>query len=294
MGSQPRGNATIPAEVCGYPIERPLSDGDGPVSYLAIGPGGRGVVLKPLDSECLWQGGLHPSIKERLGRVRELALAGVANLSGVERDREANAGHDGGAWLIWEYVRGQDFWQYATAPGCTPRHLALAARELVLTVESLHQQGIVHGAIKSGNAIVGAGGSMRVTHVSPLLYTDPAEDARAVVALLQDVLQHRREGRTALGRIIAEANGDGDGGTALRQLGTRLASLAGQRGNPAVELARPEDEARPRRRTRLAALLVFLVGLAAAYGVWHAIGRPPLSIPEAIQPYVDAVRARGA
>src|SRR5687768_5806805 len=85
----------VPRELCGYPVESRLqstlaSEPDflGP-SYLAAGPGGRGVVLKPLDRDCLLKNGLHPSIRERLARVRELALAGVANLYGVERDPAA-------------------------------------------------------------------------------------------------------------------------------------------------------------------------------------------------------------
>src|ERR671912_347757 len=86
--------APVPQEICGYPVDSALSAGgeDGlPPSYFAIGPGGRGVVLKPLESDCVLKGKgtLHPSIKERLSRVRELALAGVANLYGVERDRPA-------------------------------------------------------------------------------------------------------------------------------------------------------------------------------------------------------------
>src|SRR5687767_16037968 len=87
--------APVPPEICGYPVDSALSAGgeDGlPPSYFAIGPGGRGVVLKPLEGDCVLKGKatLHPSIKERLSRVRELALAGVANLYGVERDRASS------------------------------------------------------------------------------------------------------------------------------------------------------------------------------------------------------------
>src|SRR5687768_3408959 len=130
-------------EICGYPIDSALQstqadepDFLGP-SYLAIGPGGRGIVLKPLDRDCILTQGLHPSIKERLGRVRELALGGVANLYGVEREPGVPSSER--AWLIWEYVRGKTLADYAADAGCTQRKLALVARELVLLLEALHR-----------------------------------------------------------------------------------------------------------------------------------------------------------
>src|SRR3982751_1045875 len=83
---------SVPDSICGYPVIAGLassqaseSDFLGP-SFEAKGPGGRSVVLKPLDRDCLLPSGLHPSIKERLARVRELALGSVANLYGVERE----------------------------------------------------------------------------------------------------------------------------------------------------------------------------------------------------------------
>jgi hypothetical protein len=317
--------APVPDEICGYPVDSALSAGgdDGlPPSYFAIGPGGRGVVLKPLESDCVLKGKgtLHPSIKERLSRVRELALAGVANLYGVERDRPeggndnsnpngngsaaargASTAHvPGQAWLIWEYVPGQTFDDYAAAPGRTPREVVVAARELVLTVESLHLQGIVHGAIKCGNVIVAPGGSVRLTHVSPLLYTDPADDTRGVLELLLRTVRRRKEERTALGRLLSEAAGalaspgtvvhpsqtDPDAHAALRQLGARLAGLIEARGQSPQEPDGREArraESGPRRRALLGAAVLLIAGAAAAYGVWHAIGRPQIPMPRAIQ-----------
>ena len=71
------------SEIGGYRVLRTLLSDQ---SWLAEAPGGRRVVLKVLDEDCLWKGQLHPNIKDRLGRVRELAHVGVANLYGVERD----------------------------------------------------------------------------------------------------------------------------------------------------------------------------------------------------------------
>jgi hypothetical protein len=318
--------APVPPEICGYPVDSALSAGgeDGmPPSYFAMGPGGRGVVLKPLESDCVLKGKgtLHPSIRDRLSRVRELALAGVANLYGVERDPPAEARTNGNgtpargatgapaqgqAWLIWEYVPGQTFDEYATSPGRTPREVAVAARELILTVESLHLQGIVHGSIKGGNVIVAPGGSVRLTHVSPLLYNDPAEDTRCVIELLLRTVRQRKEERSALGRLLSEAAdavaghaatartpADPDGQAALRQLSARLAGLIETRGQaaegaPGRETRRAEGA--PRRRALLAAVLMLLVGAAAAWGVWYAVGQPQIPVPKAIQNLNGSVR----
>ena len=79
---QTQANQVVtPTELCGYPVDSALSP-EG-TSFLAIGPGGRGVVLKKLPEDCLLGDALHPSIRERLARVRELAHGGVAIRVGV-------------------------------------------------------------------------------------------------------------------------------------------------------------------------------------------------------------------
>lgn len=282
--------AAVPADLCGYPVDALLSAVDQPPSFLAVGPGGRGVVLKALESDCLLpKGSLHPNIRDRLNRVRELALAGVANLHGVERDAaRPQQGCD--AWLVWEYVRGQTFDQYATAPGRTPREVAVAARELILTVDSLHLQGIVHGSIKGGNVIVSSHGSIRLTHVSPLLYTDPSEDAMALVELLDATVRLRKEQQTPLGRIVREAmEGDwADAQAVLRRLGMRLAALTEAREARSTEIVRRSSDARSsRRRSLLGAAAAALLALGVGYVVWAAVGHPPVPLPKAVQDTID-------
>ena len=284
----------VPTEICGYLIDSALSKGAGVAhdSFLAIGPGGRGVVLKTLEEDCLLKasknskGGLHPSIRERLSRVRELAHVGVANLHGIERDADR-------AWLIWEYVPGDSFDAFATSPGRTSRDLASAARELVLTVESLHTRGIVHGAIKPGNVLVTPAGSVRLTHISPYLYNDPDEDARAVIALLEEALFARREERSPLAKLVMAAQAPAasrDGSTSLRRLGARLAAfLSVPEGQGFSTIARPMQSrgSGPRRLSLAGALAVTLLGAASAYGAWRAAGRPPLQLPRTLQENVD-------
>ena len=154
---------------------------------------GRRVVRKKVDDDCLLDGQLHPSIKLRLERVRELPVRCVANFLGVERDET------GVAQMIWEHV-----------PGTPLAHLKSAdwlklAREVVLAVQSLHAAGIVHGAIHGGNLILDDAGEVRLTHVSPLLYTDADHDAADVVAML-DALVHEHAPDTLLSRMLAETS----------------------------------------------------------------------------------------
>jgi tRNA A-37 threonylcarbamoyl transferase component Bud32 len=284
---------STPAEICGYPIDRSLHAADGVPAFLAVGPGGRGIVLKGLDPDCLVPNrGLHPSIKERLARVRELALAGVANLHGVERDADHPInGHE--AWLVWEHVDGQTFDEFADAPGRTPRELAVVCRELILTVDSLHLQGLVHGSIKGGNIIVARDRSVRMTHVSPLLYTDPSEDASDVVEMFNEAIKRRGEEETPLGRVISEAMAADwtDARTVLRKLGTRLATLVETRELPPPTVDPDEDDPAPRRRSMAGAILVLLLGLAVGYVVWAAVGHPPVPLPAAVQQKIDAATA---
>src|SRR5258706_34784 len=70
------------SEIGGYRILRALVPNQ---RWLGVAPGGRQVVLKTLDENCLWKGKLHPNIKARIARARDLAHSGVLNLNGVER-----------------------------------------------------------------------------------------------------------------------------------------------------------------------------------------------------------------
>ena len=254
---------SAPSEICGYAVDSALSDSN--PTYLAIGPGGRGVVLKKLEDDCLLRGQLHPSIRERLGRVRELAHGGVANLYGVGREGDGEAA---GAWVIWEYVEGPPFSAYAAAPNRTLRDVAMAGRELALAVDLLHMQGIVHGALAGGgNVIVSPTASVRLTHVSPLLYMDTAVDVEAVVHLLQSSVAARGEADSPLGRLLAGARAEK---LALRPLAARLAALIESRELDEPDPADMHDAHRPRRWARYAAVAVALLGVAAGVGAWRA------------------------
>src|SRR4051812_7157693 len=105
-------------------------------------------IRKSIDPDCLLDGELHPSIRARLERVRELPVKGVANLRGVER-----VGDDVGA--IWEFVPGQTLENFAK--NATPDEIARVIREAELTIAAMHAAGIVHGAVHERNIIVTAG-----------------------------------------------------------------------------------------------------------------------------------------
>src|SRR5262245_61809492 len=67
-----------------------------PRIFLVTVAGSKKLVFKRLDDDCLLDGHLHPAIRQRLNRIRELPLGSVANLIGVERV-------DGVAQLLWEF-----------------------------------------------------------------------------------------------------------------------------------------------------------------------------------------------
>jgi hypothetical protein len=262
----PAQPAPVPASLGGYTVERELAAGR---TYLATGSDGRRVVLKMLDPACLLDAQLHPSVRERLARVRELAEKNVANLHGVERD-------GGYTYLVWDYVPGVTFADAAVA-GLPHRELLQLARELVLLVESLHAGGIVHGAITAGNVVVDPTRRLRLTHMSPLLYTDPRHDAQAVTSLLEATIQARRETELPLGRALTSAR---EAHASLRELGGLLAGASEVRDGP---LPAPQHDAkqetRMRRRALWGAALVAggaLCGFAAVN--WY-VTRPRAAAP---------------
>jgi len=162
-----------------YAVERELSPGR---SFLARGPAGF-VVIKLLDPECLVHGRLHPSIHDRLARVRELAHMGVANLHGVERDGPR-------VFAVWEFIPGRTLQEYSEQLD-SPATLTRLAREAILAVESMHALGIVHGRVHQRNVIIDQTGQIHLTHVSPLLYDDPMVDAKDLCTMLQSIAKQR-------------------------------------------------------------------------------------------------------
>ncbi len=242
-----------------YRVERALSAGR---CWLAAGSHGRRVVLKAMESDCLLKGTLHPMIRDRLSRVRELAHLGVANLLGVERDEEL-------VYCVWEYVDGATLDEYIGAAGRGPEELARIGHELVVSVETLHSLGIVHGSIHGRNVIVSEDGVVRLTHVSPLLYNDPEVDVEDVAAVLQEM------------GCIEPSTTDEERPPSLREMGVLLAA-AGQKSRHgsrrAMEKAARRQAAirkgdlrraqRTRRTSIIAAILVAALGLAVVLVVW--------------------------
>ena len=264
MTDAPVTTSEAPAAVCGYTVDSTLSD-DG--CYLAIGPGGRGVTLRRLEDDCILKGQLHPAVKERLERVREIAHGGVANLFGVERD-------GGAAWLVWEYLPGDPFDAYAANPERSLRDLAAAGREVALAVDLLHMQGIVHGAVHAGNVIVSPAGPVRLTHVSPLLYDDPQHDADAVLAMLESALSLRGGENSSLGWLLARAREERPG---LRALAAQLAALVESRELDDAGGGETEaEDQRPRRRALYTAAVVAALGVSAGMLAWRLAVSPEL------------------
>jgi hypothetical protein len=126
---------------------------------------------KPLDDDCLLDGELHPSIRLRLSRIREIPLAAMANLRGVERD-------GGKAFAVWEWVEGRTLEELL--PTLDEARRRKLHDDVRLLVERLHGCGIVHGNLHSRNIIIDDHGQVHLTHASPLLHSDEEVDWRAI------------------------------------------------------------------------------------------------------------------
>ena len=150
-----------PAMADGMTIDGELRGG---ATWRACCAGGRQVVLKKLPDDCLRDGKLHPSIAQRLARLREVPLTATAHLFGVEPT-------DVGVVLVREFIPGTPL---NDLPPAERSRYGVDARTIVA---DLHRFGLVHGALGWGNLIVDGQGTLRLTDPSPLLYEDPATDA---------------------------------------------------------------------------------------------------------------------
>ncbi len=226
----------MPHEIApGYVTEAELSPG----THRCADAAGRRWVLKRLPDDCLHDGGLHPAIRDRLARVRELAHARVATLAGVVRG-------GGGAYLVWAHVDGVPL---GAADLSAARFHAVAGR-LAAAVDTLHARGLVHGALTPGNVIVTPAGDVWLTHLSPYLWADETVDAAAVVELL----------RPAAAALSLDVPADPP---------ATLADLAhGWSRPPPAAVPNP-----PRGRWLLAAAGVAAAAVAAAVAVARHVGR---------------------
>lgn len=248
-------------------------------SFRAIAPGGWAVVLKRLDPDCLFRGTLHPNVRDRLNRVRELAHPGVAHLYEVQRDPL-------GSFLLWQFVEGQSVHDWA-ATLCRPEPFLRVARDIVLSVEALHTLGIVHGAIHGGNVIIDPAAAVKLTHISPLLYDDPAQDVRDVAALLLELMRGRTWADVELVAAIDRAGKTSN----LAELRSAILNVSKDTsGGPSAAAAasiNDEGDGAVRARPMITAIAVAVVAVVIAGTVaWHVIaGRPrPPAPPVASAP----------
>lgn len=264
-----------PREVCGHVLVRWLKP---EVTALCVGEGGRSVVLKRLERDCLLDGTLHPEIRERLARIRELAHGQVATLIGVERSCE------GAVYGVWEYVDGRQLMDWIADPARDPRAGARMLRELVLAVEAMHDQGIIHGALHNGNIVVDTEGGVRILDLSPLLFDDPRDDIEAIAALMGEVAAQRGMQETAIGKALLEQVGRGG---ELREYSAAISRLLQVNDSPRKVAEVDGDEWRIRRQAlRWAGLCVIVALMVAAWFWWSAsrqFAAPQEAPPQALE-----------
>jgi hypothetical protein len=253
------GAAQLDATLGDYRIDRALTPDK---TFLATSPNGRRVVLKMLEDDCLLDTHLHPLIKDRLARVRELAHLGVATLLSVERA-------DGQAFVVWEYVEGMPLAEHLAEHSVVPRSLPL---DLISNVEALHALGLIHGSLHGHNVIVTPTGHLRLTHVSPLLYHDPDVDVHGLLPLL---------GEMGCGKLLDDC----DCNTPLHTIATRVVGWT--KGHSADAGGRNDASAArrweaPRRRALIGALAAILTGSAVGYALYRNANETPNTGPSSV------------
>jgi serine/threonine protein kinase len=235
----------------------------------------RGAIRRELPADCLLHGELHPNIKERLERIRQIPHAAVGALLGVERDRESGA-----AWLVWEFIEGEKFVDAASASRRSPRDAAGLMRELALELETFHAAGLVHGALRNESVLVDREGRIRLTDVSPLLYHDAAVDELAVRSMLREVITRRGEGESGLRQLIERAE---DERWSLRALRINLASLLESSDGTIEPPIAPRAQRRLRMAAVVAACVVALAGIVVCVVIYTRVQN---AMPQPLTPPV--------
>ncbi len=279
MSSEPATQASpsvSPQQVCGYALVQWLKEGR---TALCRSDAGRMLVLKKLEQDCLLEGDLHPDVRERLARIRELAHGHVATLIGVERDAQ------GTVYAVWQYIEGRSFEVWACEKDRDQRQVARMMRNLVLAVEAMHTQGIVHGCLHGRNIIVDEAGVLRLLDVSPLLFTDPQDDAAAMAKLFEVIIHDRGEQESNLGASLIRQT---SGGAALAGFSKLISQMIQPQDTPPAQAAEDQREERSRRRALHWALACAMVaGVLALAGWWmfsRSVAPPPEAPIEALKP----------
>jgi tRNA A-37 threonylcarbamoyl transferase component Bud32 len=200
----------IVTEIDNYRLIEPLTPGR---SFLCADASGNIVVLVKLEDDCLHGPKLHPSIRDRLARVRELPHPRIATLRSVER-------WSGLACMVWIYLDGENWDELVRNH---PGQFCQLASALVSNVATLHDIGIVHGNIHGRNIIVRPDRQVWLTQVSPYLYTDPAVDIAAVMDVLRAAGE--RLPSSLRDRLFALLDGFHPQNDSLKELAHALASI---------------------------------------------------------------------
>jgi hypothetical protein len=221
------------------------------------------VVLVRLEDDCLYRGGLHPSIRDRLARIRQLPHPRVATLRGVERWNDF-------PFIVWIYLDGET-WENSI--GLNPDLFPQRASSLTNSVLGLHELGLVHGNLHGRNVIVQPDGHPWLTQLSPYLYTDPAVDASALIQLLEASCLH-------LPPPIAQRVKAATAAFDSQKIGLKELSLAllKCRDNEPVELpiANPNSdsmESKYRNRPRAIAIVIVIGAVALAFVVHRSFSK---------------------
>src|SRR5215831_3956084 len=135
-----------------------------------IGAGGMGEVWRATDEV------LRRPVAVKVMRDAVLGVRGFAGRFPVEARAMASVRHPGvvvihdfhadagGAYLVMEYVEGESVAQLLSRVGrLDPRATMELVRQVALALQAVHDRGIVHRDVKSGNLLVRTDGTIALT-----------------------------------------------------------------------------------------------------------------------------------
>ena len=141
-------------EVGPFRLIRPLGQGGMSVVWLAEQVDGRvrrRVALKLISAELS-----HAGWRQRFERERDI-LAAMSH-PGIARIIDADVGEHGLAYLVMDYIDGEDIVQYATSHATTPQTCVQQVIDLLDAVAYAHSNSVIHRDLKPSNVLVDRSG----------------------------------------------------------------------------------------------------------------------------------------
>lgn len=166
-----------------YDIARPLGEGKNGSTYAAVDAGlQRAVVIKTLERTAAWTDEQRDRFVGLMERLNELDDVRVARFYSLEET-------DGQRFVVREYVEGHSVTELVRKGGVGYAQWLNIALEIARVFRKIHDHGMVHGNITTGNVLINGSGKVHLLDAGlGVSATNPSDQPDAIY-LAPEILQ---------------------------------------------------------------------------------------------------------